>query len=79
MGGPECIPCARSSILNAIFYIVGSGCAWRLLPYDFPPCKTVNHYFRTWRIDGTWKKLHTALHKRVRVRIWAEILNLALG
>jgi len=37
-------------ILDAIFYIARSGCAWRLLPHDFPPCKTVHHYFRIWRI-----------------------------
>jgi putative transposase len=59
-------------ILNAIFYIVRSGCAWRLLPHDFPPWKTIHHYFRTWRIDGTWKKLHGALRDRVRVRIGRE-------
>ena len=47
-------------LLNAIFYIVvRSGCAWRLLPHEFPPWKTVHHYFRTWRIDGTWEKLCT--------------------
>jgi putative transposase len=57
------------AILNAIFYIVRSGCAWRLLPHDFPPWKTIHHYFRTWRIAGTWKKLHSALHERVRVRM----------
>ncbi len=56
-------------ILNAIFYIVRSGCAWRLLPHDFPPWKTIHHYFRTWRIDGTWEKLHAALRERVRVRM----------
>jgi len=56
-------------ILNAIFYIVRSGCAWRLLPHDFPPWKTVHHYFRTWRIDGTWERLHAALRERLRVRI----------
>ncbi len=55
-------------ILDAIFYIVRSGCAWRLLPHDFPPWKTVHHYFRTWRIDGTWKRIHTALRHRLRVR-----------
>ncbi len=37
-------------ILNAIFYVVKSGCAWRLLPHDFPPWKTVYHYFRFWRL-----------------------------
>ena len=56
-------------ILNAIFYIVKSGCAWRLLPHDFPPWKTVYHYFRAWRIDGTWERMHTALRERVRVRL----------
>jgi putative transposase len=56
-------------VLNAIFYIVRGGCAWRLLPHDFPPWKTVYHYFRSWRLDGTWERLHAALRKRVRVRL----------
>jgi putative transposase len=54
-------------ILNAIFYIVRSGCAWRLLPHEFPPWKTIHHYFRTWRINGTWEKVHAALRNRLRV------------
>ena len=56
-------------ILNAIFYIVRSGCAWRLLPHDFPPWKTIYHYFRSWRLDGTWERVHAALRQRVRVRL----------
>jgi putative transposase len=56
-------------LLNAIFYIVRSGCAWRLLPHEFPPWKTVHHYFRIWRIDGTWERLHTSLRERLRVRL----------
>ena len=57
-------------IIDAIFYIVvRSGCAWRLLPHDFPPWKTVHHYFRRWRLDGTWERMHSALRKRVRVRL----------
>ncbi len=56
-------------ILDAIFYVVRSGCAWRLLPHDFPPWKTVYHYFRLWRVDRTWERMHQALHKRVRVRL----------
>jgi putative transposase len=59
-------------ILDAIFYMLRSGCAWRLLPHDFPPWKTVHHYFRTWRIDGTWERLHAALRERVRVRMKRE-------
>jgi transposase len=56
-------------ILDAIFYVLKSGCAWRLLPHDFPPWKTVHHYLRTWRKDGTWESIHAALRKRVRVRM----------
>src|SRR5215210_3070698 len=56
-------------ILDAIFYIVRSGCAWRLLPHEFPPWKTIHHYFRIWRIDGTWEQLNTALRERLRVRL----------
>src|SRR5215217_3170414 len=39
------------------------------MPHDFPPWKTIHHYFRTWRIDGTWERLHAALRERVRVRM----------
>ena len=56
-------------ILDAIFYMVRSGCAWRLLPHEFPPWKTIHHYFRTWRIDGTWERLHAALRHRLRERL----------
>jgi putative transposase len=49
--------------------MVRSGCAWRLLPHEFPPWKTIHHYFRTWRINGTWEKLHAALRNRLRVRL----------
>jgi putative transposase len=53
-------------ILNAIFYITRGGCAWRLLPHDFPPWKTVYHYFRVWRKEGTWEQWNTALREAVR-------------
>jgi putative transposase len=56
-------------ILDAIFYVVKSGRPWRLLPHDFPPWKTVYHYFRFWRLDGTWERMHRALRERVRVRM----------
>jgi putative transposase len=62
-------------ILNAIFYIARSGCAWRLLPHEFPPWKTIHHYFRAWRIDGTWEQLHTALFVIVCEYVLREILN----
>ena len=66
-GRPRLYPLRE--ILDAIFYVVRSGCAWRLLPHDYPPWKTVYHYFRFWRLDGTWEKMHSALRKRVRVRL----------
>ena len=66
-GRPRLYPLRE--ILDAIFYVVRSGCAWRLLPHDFPPWKTVYHYFRFWRLDGTGEKMHTALRERVRVRL----------
>jgi putative transposase len=48
--------------LNAVFYLLKSGCPWRLLPHDdFPPWKTVYHWFRKWRIDGTFERLNAAL------------------
>jgi putative transposase len=55
-------------ILNAIFYVLRSGCAWRLLPHDLPPWKTVYHYFRLWRLQGLWEQLHAALREAVRVK-----------
>ncbi len=58
-------------ILDAIFfYVLRGGCAWRLLPHDFPPWKTVYyHYFRLWRVDGTWEQLNAAIRARLRVRL----------
>ncbi len=56
-------------ILNAVFYLLKSGCPWRLLPRDFPPWKTVYHWFRKWRIDGTFERLNAALCERLRARL----------
>lgn len=59
-------------ILNAILYILTAGCVWRLLPHDFPPWKTVYHYFRKWSQDGTLQQVHTALRERVRQQAGRE-------
>jgi putative transposase len=56
-------------ILNAIFYVLRSGCQWRMLPHDFPRWPTVYHYFRRWAIDGTWERINRAIRKRLRVRL----------
>jgi len=60
---------AIREILNAIFYVVRSGCAWRLLPHEFPPWQTAYHYFRLWRLDGTWEELHQLLREHLRASI----------
>ena len=56
------------AILDAVFYVLKSGCPWRLLPKDFPPWKSVYDWFRKWRIDGTWERLNAALREVVRAR-----------
>lgn len=55
-------------IVNAVYYLLKSGCTWRLLPNDFPNWKTVYYYFCTWKNDGTWKKIHDELRDEVRVK-----------
>ena len=55
-------------ILNAIFYILRAGCAWRLLPHDMPPWQTVYGYFRRFNNDGTWEKINDSFRERVRMQ-----------
>lgn len=56
-------------VLDAVFYILRSGCAWRLLPREFPPWRAVYYWFRKWRIDGTFERLNSALRERYRIRL----------
>jgi putative transposase len=53
-------------VLNATLYVLRSGCAWDLLPHDFPPSGTVYGYFNQWRRDGTITRVHDALREMVR-------------
>ena len=55
-------------ILNAILYIVRSGCAWRMLPKDFPPWQTVYYYFSKLKKTGIWKKIHDSIVREVRIK-----------
>lgn len=55
-------------ILNGIFYMLRSGCAWRLLPHDYPAWSTVYDYFRTWRDEGLWERIVRTLRERLRVQ-----------
>jgi putative transposase len=57
------------AILDAVFYVLKSGCSWRLLPREFPPWKTVYDWFRRWRIDGTWERLNAELRERLRCQL----------
>jgi putative transposase len=57
------------TILNAIFYELRTGGAWRFLPQEWPPWQTVYHYFRRWRRDGTWERIHTLLRWQERLRL----------
>jgi transposase len=54
-------------VIQGILYILVSGCAWRLMPKDYPPYSTVYYYFRKWRNDGSWKQIHDHLVGWVRV------------
>ncbi len=56
----------RREIVNAILYVLRTGCQWRALPHDLPPWKTVYTYFRTWRLDGTWQSIHDPLRRKLR-------------
>ena len=59
----------REILDAAVFYVLKSSCQWRLLPHDFPRWPTVYHYFRQWRIDGTWERINRAIRQRLRVRL----------
>jgi len=63
-GRPERYP--KREILNAIRYLLRSGCSWRMLPHDLPPWRIVYYYFRTWTDDGTWARLNA--HLRIAKR-----------
>ena len=53
-------------VVNAILYLLRSGCPWRMLPKDFPPRSTVQRYFYTWRDDATWQRINHHLLMAVR-------------
>src|SRR5918998_5308175 len=56
-------------ILNAIFYVLKSGCHWRLLPHDFPPWPTVYYHFRKLRLSGAWGLIYRGLRGVERNRV----------
>jgi putative transposase len=62
----------RREIVSAIFYQMRGGAAWRMLPHDLPPWKITYHYFRVWRKDGNWERIHDQLRGDVREGVGRE-------
>src|ERR1700704_34566 len=62
----------RGAVVNAIFYIAQSGCQWRMLPKDFPPFTTVQHYFYPWRDNGLWRQINHVLLMLAREAVGRE-------
>jgi putative transposase len=54
-------------IINAILYVVKTGCQWRMLPHDFPRWEIVYYYFSSWRSMGIWNQLHDGLVSKIRI------------
>ena len=55
-------------VLNAIFYVLSTGCQWKALPKDLPPKSTAHFYFMLWDWDGTLERIHHALYVETRER-----------
>src|SRR5215213_313789 len=72
----DLIPAAKSGgrprslemrqVINAILFIVVTGAQWRMVPKEYPKWQSVYAYFRKWRDDGTWQRLHDTLRDQVR-------------
>lgn len=63
-GRPRKYPLRR--VVDALLYVVKTGCQWRLLPENFPPYKTVHEQFRAWRRSGVWERVLKALREEKR-------------
>jgi putative transposase len=55
-------------IVDAILYVAATGCQWRAMPKDFPPCSSVQYYFYKWRGSGVWRTMNDALVQQMRQR-----------
>jgi putative transposase len=58
----------RRDLVDAIFYLIKTGCQWRQIPLDFPPWKTVHDRYRIWQKSGLWDRIIQALVEKVRVQ-----------
>jgi len=59
-------------VVNGVLYLSRTGCSWRQMPHDLPPWGTVHYYYRRFRLDGTWQKIHDALREDVRKKVGKE-------
>ena len=59
---------SQRHVVEAILYIVRSGCGWRMMPHDLPPWRLCYYYFMTWRKAGLWQKIHDSLRDAVRLK-----------
>ena len=56
----------RREVVNAILHVLSTSCPWRKMPHDLPPYRTTFHYFRIWRLDGTWERVDALLRELSR-------------
>ena len=59
-------------VINGILYLNRTGCSWRMLPHDLPPWGTVHYYYRRFRREDIWPKIHNRLREQVRVESGKE-------
>jgi putative transposase len=59
----------RREVVNAILYVLRTGCQWRYLPEGFPNWNTVYWYFLRWQDDGTWERITDSLRRRLRLQL----------
>jgi len=60
------------AVMNALMYILSTGCQWRYLPKDFPPYSTFHHYFVWWHCDGVLDRIHHMLYVTCREKAERE-------
>jgi len=54
-------------VINAVLYLNRTGCSWRMLPHDLPPWSTAHYYYRRFRLEGIWPRIHDRLREQVRI------------
>lgn len=81
---PKALPGGRKRtvdvkrVIDGIFYIVKSGCQWRMLPKDFPPWGTVYYYYRRWQSEGAYREIYRTLHRKLRAKANKESPYIAI-